>query len=166
MRAIVSLGSNLGDREEYIRKALAELSRMPSTSLVAESPIVETEGVDVPPEYAELKFLNAVAIFETSLDPFEFSRLMHGIEEKLGRKRTVKNGPRTIDIDLVDFGGLEIATPDLVLPHPRAAEREFVTKPLAELGVSPAWMRQPRTRRPVVHSPNVLRPASAKPSSR
>jgi len=141
MRAIVSLGSNLGDRKDYLRKAIAALSALPSTSLVTESTAIETDGVDVPEEYADLKFLNAVAIFETSLDPFEFSRLMHGIEDALGRKRTVKNGPRTIDIDLVDFGGIEIDTPELVLPHPRAAEREFVTRPLAELGVKPAWMR-------------------------
>ena len=136
MRAIVSLGSNLGNREENIRKAIAAMSAFPSTMLVAESSVIETDGVDVPPEYANLKFLNAVAIFETSLDPFEFSRLMHGVEDSLGRKRTVKNGPRTIDLDLIDFGGMSIDTPELTLPHPRAASRDFVTGPLAELGIS------------------------------
>lgn len=136
MRAIVSLGSNLGNREERMRKAIAAMSAFPSTALVAESSIIETDGVNVPQEYASLKFLNAVAIFETALDPFEFSRRMHAVEDSLGRKRTVKNGPRTIDLDLIDFGGMSIDTPELTLPHPRAASRDFVKVPLAELGVS------------------------------
>ena len=99
------------------------------------SSVIETEPVDVPADFAALKFLNQVAVFETTLDPFDFSRRMHAIEDDLGRVRTVRNGPRTIDIDLIDFGGEVIDTTELTLPHPRAHLRDFVLKPLAELGL-------------------------------
>lgn len=132
-RAIVSLGSNIEPRDDYLMRALFELSHLPKTSLIAQSRVIETDGVDVPDEFRELKFLNQVAIFETSLDAFEFSRAMHLIEDRLGRVRSLRNGPRTIDIDLIDFDGLVINTPELTLPHPRAASRAFVQIPLKEL---------------------------------
>ena len=135
-RAIVSLGSNLEPRADYLKRAIAALSTLPETRFAKASSVIETEPVDVPPEFAALKFLNQVAIFETTLDPFDFSRRMHVIEDDLGRVRTVRNGPRTIDIDLIDFGGRIINTPELVLPHPRAHLRDFVLKPLAELGIA------------------------------
>ena len=134
-RAIVSLGSNLEPRADYLKRAIAALSSLPETRFVKASSVIETEPVDVPDEFAALKFLNQVAIFETNLDPFDFSRRMHAIEDDLGRVRTIRNGPRTIDIDLVDFGGRVIVTPELTLPHPRAHLRDFVLRPLAELGV-------------------------------
>lgn len=135
-RAIVSLGSNLGNREENLAKALSALSAMPGTALEKASSVIETEPVDVPEEFAGLRFLNQAAVFLTSLSAEEFSRRMHAIEDDMGRVRTVRNGPRTIDIDLVDFGGLVMDTPELTLPHPRAAERDFVCRPLAELGIT------------------------------
>ena len=135
-RAIVSLCSNLGNREENLAKALSALSAMPGTTLEKASSIIETEPVDVPEEFAGLRFLNQAAVFLTSLSAEEFSRRMHAIEDDMGRVRTVRNGPRTIDIDLVDFGGLVMDTPELTLPHPRAAERDFVCRPLAELGIA------------------------------
>ena len=61
---------------------------------------------------------------------------MHAIEDDMGRERVVRNGPRTIDIDLIDFGGIKMDTPELTLPHPRAKERDFVLTPLAELGIA------------------------------
>ena len=134
-RAIVSLGSNIEPRAEYLKRAIAALSALPETQFVKASSVLETEPVDVPPEFAALKFLNQVAIFETKLDPFDFSRRMHAIEDALGRVRTVRNGPRTIDIDLIDFGGQVINTPELTLPHPRTYLRDFVLIPLAELGI-------------------------------
>lgn len=70
------------------------------------------------------------------MEAHDFSRRMHGIEDALGRVRTVRNGPRTIDIDLIDFDGLVLDEPELTLPHPRAAERDFVLRPLAELGIA------------------------------
>ena len=118
-----------------MKRAVDALSALPETTFVKASSVIETEPVDVPPEFAALKFLNQVAIFETNLDPFDFSRRMHAIEDDLGRVRMVRNGPRTIDIDLIDFGGKIINTPELTLPHPRAHLRDFVLRPLAELGV-------------------------------
>ena len=134
VRAIVSLGSNVEPRAEYLAKAIAALSALPTTRLAKASSVVETEPVDVPPEFADLKFLNQVAVFETDLSAREFSDAIHAAEDALGRVRTVRNGPRTIDIDLVDFGGMRSDDPALTLPHPRARERAFVMGPLAELG--------------------------------
>ena len=134
-RAVVSLGSNIEPRGEYLRRALVALSAMPATRLAGASSVIETEPVDVPEEFAGMKFLNQVAVFETALDAHDFSRRMHLIEDALGRVRTVRNGPRTIDIDLIDFGGLVVNTPELTLPHPRARQRGFVLEPMRELGV-------------------------------
>ena len=134
-RAVVSLGSNVGDRPENLRRALAALSKLPQTRLLDASAVVETEPIDVPPEFADQKFLNQAAVFETTLSPLAFSRAMHGIEDRLGRVRTVRNGPRTIDLDLVLYGDVTMKTKTLTLPHPRARERAFVVEPLKELGV-------------------------------
>jgi len=135
VRATVSLGSNIEPRRDYLKRALAALAAFPGTRLVRASSVIETEPVDVPAEFAEQKFLNQVAVFETDLSAQEFSRRMHAVEDDFGRRRTVRNGPRTIDIDLIDFGGLVLDTPELTLPHPRAHLRDFVLKPLEELGV-------------------------------
>ena len=136
MRAIVALGSNIRPRHAYLERALAALAALPATRLVAASSVIETEGVDVPERFAAKRFLNQVAVFETDLAAEEFSRRMHAIEDAFGRVRTVKNGPRTIDLDLVDFGGMVRESPELTLPHPRARERMFVMEPLRELGVN------------------------------
>jgi len=135
VRVIVSLGSNIEPRADYLKWAIEALAALPETRLVCASSVLETEPVDVPDEFAAQKFLNQAAIFETRLDALAFSRLMHAVEDELGRVRTVRNGPRTIDIDLIDFGGLVLDTPELTLPHPRAHLRDFVLKPLEELGV-------------------------------
>lgn len=139
MRAVVALGSNIAPRERYLAAAIEKLSLLPCTRLIGESTPIETEPVDVPDEFADCKFLNQAAVFETALGPDEFSRRMHEIETALGRVRTVRNGPRTIDLDLVDFGGLVRSSPELILPHPRAKQRDFVLVPLQELGVSLDW---------------------------
>ena len=133
MQAVVSLGSNIEPRSDYLARALAALAALPGTRLERASEPEETEPVGVPPEYAHLRFLNQLAVFETELEVHEFSRRMHAIEDALGRKRTVRNGPRTIDLDLVDFDGLAVDEPDLVLPHPRARERAFVMEPWRRL---------------------------------
>ena len=134
-RAIVSLGSNIEPRTDYLTRAIAARSSLPETTFVKASSVIETEPIDVPFEFVALKFLNQVAVFDTKLDVFDFSRRMHAIENTLGRVRTVRNGPRTIDIDLIDFGGQVINTPELTLPHPRARDRVFVLRPLKELGI-------------------------------
>ena len=133
VRAVVAFGANLGAREETIARARAALAALPGTRLVKASALAETEPVDVPAEFAHLKFLNGVAIYETRLGVWDFSRRMHALEDELGRVRTVRNGPRTIDLDLIDFGGMKLQSEELTLPHPRAQEREFVLRPWQEL---------------------------------
>jgi len=135
VRAVVSLGSNVGNRKGYLVRALKALDALPETRLVEASSVLETEPVDVPAAYADKLFLNQAALFETTLTPLAFSRAMHAIEDRLGRVRTVKNGPRTIDIDLITFADVVLNTPELTLPHPRAHERDFVQIPLRELGL-------------------------------
>ena len=135
MKAIVSLGSNIEPRADYLKRALTALSALPETTIVKASSIIETEPVDVPAAFKDRKFLNQVAIFDTKLSAESFSCKMHAIEDALGRVRTIRNGPRTIDIDLIDFGGQIINTPELTLPHPRAHLRDFVQTPLHELGI-------------------------------
>lgn len=132
--AALSLGSNVSPRREYLARAVEALSSLPSTKLVAESSVVETEGVDVPAQFSHLRFLNEAVLLRTGLEVEEFSRLMHLIEDRLGRKRTIRNAPRTIDIDLVDFDSLHMDTDTLTLPHPRASMRDFVRIPLEEIG--------------------------------
>ena len=135
---MVALGSNIEPRAERLAAALRALAELPGTRLVRASGLLDNAGVDVPPEFAHLLFLNQVAAFETTLEVHDFARRMHGIEDAQGRVRTgVRNAPRTIDLDLIDFGGLRLNTPELTLPHPRAKARAFVREPLAELGI---WM--------------------------
>lgn len=136
VRVIVALGSNVEPRADYLAQARAALADFPGTRLERASTVIETEPVDVPPEYADLAFLNQVLVLWTTLEPYDFSRRMHAVEDRLGRVRTVRNGPRTIDIDLIDFGGLVNDAPVLTLPHPRAHLRDFVMRPLAELGIT------------------------------
>jgi len=133
MKAIVSLGSNIHPRGEYLRRAREMLSALPETYLLAASSIIETEPEGVAPAFKHMKFLNQIVVFESYITAQQFSKRMHEIELALGRVRTIRNGPRTIDIDLIDFGGLKIDTPELTLPHPRSAGRQFVQRPLAEL---------------------------------
>lgn len=135
VQAVVSLGSNVGRRAAFLTRALAALAKLPETRLVDVSTVRETKPVDVPPTFAAQTFLNQAALFETTLAPLTFSRAMHAIEDRLGRVRTVRNGPRTIDLDLILFGDVRMETPELTLPHPRAHLRAFVREPLAELGI-------------------------------
>ena len=130
---VISLGSNIEPRRGYLARALDALERFPETHLVAASPVEETEPVGVPEEFREMKFLNQVAIFETSLDARGFSDRMHRVEDELGRVRSVRNGPRTIDIDMIDYEGVVSDDPELTLPHPRARERDFVMRPWQSL---------------------------------
>ena len=132
-RIVVSLGSNIEPRADYLARARAALAAFPETTIVAASPVEETDPVGVPPEFAACRFLNQVLLLDTKLDPYDFSARMHRVEDELGRVRTVRNGPRTIDIDLIDFDGIVLNDPELTLPHPRARERDFVMRPWREL---------------------------------
>lgn len=134
-RVLVSLGSNVEPRVDYLAQARDALAAFPETRLERSSSVVETEPEGVPPEFAHLKFLNQALVLRTRLAPRDFARRMHAVEDALGRVRTVRNGPRTIDVDLVDYEGVTSDDPELTLPHPRARTRRFVVEPLAELGI-------------------------------
>lgn len=124
----LGLGSNLGDRLKNIQDALKFLSGVAMVERV--STIHETEPVGGPPQG---KYLNAVAKITTSLSAHQLLKLTQTIEQRLGRIRTVKNAPRTIDIDILTYDNEHIDDEQLTIPHPRMLEREFVMKPLSEL---------------------------------
>ena len=128
MKAVIALGSNLGNRELYIDSAVAELAKVIEITHLSTNH--ETDPVGGP---EQPKYLNAIAIGETELDPRELLIVMLEIENKLGRKREVHWGPRTIDLDLIVFGDEIIDSEVLVLPHPRAHERKFVLEPWLEI---------------------------------
>lgn len=136
-RVVLCLGSNIEPRLQYLDRAQAALCSLPKTRFLAASGTEETEPVGVPEEFSGQWFLNRIVVVETELAPIEFSRLMHGIESSLGRVRGKRrNVPRTVDIDMIDYEGVVSDDPELTLPHPRAKERDFVMKPLRELGLS------------------------------
>ena len=134
MEVILSLGSNVGDRRDWLKRACEAFACWPHTSIVAQSPLYETEPVEVPSTFTDQLFLNQVVIVTTSLTSLTFSRAVHALEHNLGRTRTATYGmPRTLDIDIIAFGQLCQNTPDLILPHPRARLRRFVLQPLVDL---------------------------------
>lgn len=136
----VALGSNLGDRVQFLRRAAAEISALPEVLALRGSAIYETTpwGVD-PNAPAQGDYLNAVVIFETTLDPHDLLSELLIIERRAGRERTaLRNAPRTLDLDLLFCGDCVRSDPELVLPHPRLAERAFVLFPLCD--VAPDWL--------------------------
>jgi 2-amino-4-hydroxy-6-hydroxymethyldihydropteridine diphosphokinase len=141
-KVYLGLGSNLGNREEMLQTALRHLHR-PDLRILRVSSVYETEPVGLREQHW---FLNLVAEAETSLFPMQLLARIGKIERQLGRKRTVPNGPRTIDIDILFYGTSVIRTSTLEIPHPRLAERRFVLEPLAELAPE---LRHPVARKTV-----------------
>jgi 2-amino-4-hydroxy-6-hydroxymethyldihydropteridine diphosphokinase len=131
-RAYVGLGSNLGDRERTIRRALDELAAEPGVRVVTVSTLIDTEPVG-PVE--QPRFLNGVVELETTLAARDLLALLLDVERRFGRRRegVPPQGPRTLDLDLLVYGEAEVAEPGLDLPHPRLHERRFVLEPLAEV---------------------------------
>lgn len=125
-QAIVALGSNLGDRESYLRYAVGELG-----TVIAQSQVFETEPIGGPD--AQDAYLNMVCTVETSLDPFAFLRRCQRIEAGALRQRMVHWGPRTLDVDILFFDDVELVSEELIVPHPRINERRFVLTPLEEV---------------------------------
>jgi 2-amino-4-hydroxy-6-hydroxymethyldihydropteridine diphosphokinase len=127
----VGLGTNLGDREEMLARAIESLRRSPGVAFVAVSTVRETDPVGY---LAQPRFLNAVAALETEHAPGTLLERLLEIERELGRTRGgARYGPRTIDLDVLLYGDEVIDEPGLTVPHPRLAERRFVLEPLAEL---------------------------------
>ena len=141
--AYLGLGSNLGDREENLRKSLSLLGER--GEIIALSSVYQTE----PWGYADQpSFLNLVCGFRTYLSPPELLGLVQEVERRLGRVRTIRYGPRTMDVDILLYGDRIVDTPDLQIPHPRIPERAFVLAPFAEIA-------------PDIEHPTLKRPISA-----
>ncbi len=142
MRAALGLGSNLGDRQGHLDRAVASLRE--AAPLLALSRFRDSEAVGGPPQP---RYRNGVALIEWALGPRELLDLARRLEREAGRTRAVRWGPRTLDVDLLLLGDLVVSDADLVIPHPRLAERAFVLEPLAE--IAPDW-RVPGTGKRVV----------------
>jgi 2-amino-4-hydroxy-6-hydroxymethyldihydropteridine diphosphokinase len=140
--ALLSLGSNLGDRLLNLRRAIAGLRKR--TRLVRISSIYETEPIDAPP--GSSPFLNAAALVLHHGGAEQLLAQTMALERELGRVRSERNGPRVIDIDLVLYDAAMRGTQALTLPHPRYRQREFVLAPLREIA---AWWFDPIVRAPV-----------------
>jgi len=129
-RAWIGLGSNLGDRLGYVKKALGMIEGLRETRLVAVSSVYDTAPVG---REDQPRFLNAVVEVATELGPAELLGALLAIEDRCGRVRRDVWGPRTLDLDLLVYGDVRVSSPDLTVPHPRLAERAFVLVPLAEI---------------------------------
>lgn len=128
--AVVALGSNLGDRATILADAVRDLERLPLTTEVRSSEPVESVAVTLAgPDASAPAYLNAVALVTTRLAPTVLLAQLHRIEAEHGRVRRARWGDRTLDLDLIAYGDVRNADPSLVLPHPRAAERDFVLAP-------------------------------------
>jgi len=125
-RAIVALGSNLGDRVAYLRFGLDSLS-----NVIAQSQVFETDPVGGPDNQGP--YLNMVAIVDTDLDPFALLRRLLQIEADAHRIRVERWGPRTLDLDILFYDDYSLTSEELTIPHPRFSERRFVLEPLAEV---------------------------------
>jgi 2-amino-4-hydroxy-6-hydroxymethyldihydropteridine diphosphokinase len=128
-RAFLGLGSNLGDRQEFLRDAVAALP-----DVVAVSPMYETAPVGGPEQG---RYLNIVVQLDTERTPRQLLDLCRAREAAAARKRTVRWGPRTLDVDVLWVDGWSIDEPDLIVPHPRMFERAFVLMPLRDLAPDP-----------------------------
>jgi len=125
----LSLGSNIGDRKSHLRDAIARLET--KGRIVEVSSFYETEPVEVTDQ---AWFLNcAVALETTEEDPYQLMAAILGIEQEMGRRRILRKGPRTIDIDILLYGDAVINSPALTIPHPAMHQRRFVLDPLAEI---------------------------------
>ncbi|MCK4881603.1 MAG: 2-amino-4-hydroxy-6-hydroxymethyldihydropteridine diphosphokinase [Candidatus Omnitrophica bacterium] len=126
----IGIGSNLGNRKKNIEDAIVSL-RKNRIRVLKRSTIIETDPIGGPPNQG--KFLNGVLKIQTQLAPQKLLHLLKQIERELGRKKTILNGPRSIDLDILLYDHLKLQTPQLTLPHPRMFKRHFVMNPLKEI---------------------------------
>jgi 2-amino-4-hydroxy-6-hydroxymethyldihydropteridine diphosphokinase len=129
--AYIAIGSNQGDRELYLLRAVAEIGKMPDTRVTGISPFYETTPVGVSDQP---NFYNAVLRISTGLSPHAVLKALQNIEDNVfKRKRTIKWGPRSMDLDILLYGEQIVDTPELKIPHPHMTERRFVLKPLNDI---------------------------------
>jgi len=137
----LGLGANLGDAQQAVHNASAELANLPLTEWVASSSLYQSSPVDAQgPD-----FVNAVVHLKTRLNAIDFLHACQAIENRAGRERPYLNAPRTLDIDILLFGEANIQSEELLIPHPRMRARAFVLFPLSEIAthlVSAADLRQ------------------------
>lgn len=129
-QAWIALGSNIAPRETYLQQAIQMLNEHEEIKLNQVSTVYETEPVGYENQD---QFLNLVAEVETSFDPMELLRICQKIEQDLGRKRIIRWGPRTVDLDILLYSTENMNVEELILPHPRMHERAFVLVPLADI---------------------------------
>ncbi|MDQ0992246.1 2-amino-4-hydroxy-6-hydroxymethyldihydropteridine diphosphokinase [Streptomyces sp. V3I7] len=127
-RAVISLGSNLGNRLETLQGAIDALEDTPGVRIKAVSPVYETEPWGVDPG-SQPSYYNAVVVLKTTLPPSSLLERAHAVEEAFNRVRDERWGPRTLDVDIVAYADVVSDDPQLTLPHPRAHERAFVLAP-------------------------------------
>ena len=128
MKAVVALGANIGNPREQMDLAIALLKEATEVSAISSYFVTKPVGGPEQPDY-----INAICILESELPALDLLSLLHGIEKSLGRERNEKWGPRTIDLDLIQYGTLLSSADELELPHPRAFERRFVLEPWHEI---------------------------------
>ena len=128
MKAVVALGANIGNPKEQMDLALAMLKEATEVTAISSYYVTKPVGGPEQPDY-----INAICILESDLPALDLLSLLHGIEKSLGRERREKWGPRTIDLDLIQYGSLLSKADELELPHPRAFERRFVLEPWHEI---------------------------------
>ena len=126
----LGIGSNLGDRRRNIRLAIQKINKLKDTKILKVSKIIQSKPVGGP---LQRDFLNGTIKIKTKLPPIKLLKALKRIENELGRKKTARFGPRTIDLDILLYGNKIINRKDLRIPHPRMFEREFVIKPLLEI---------------------------------
>jgi 2-amino-4-hydroxy-6-hydroxymethyldihydropteridine diphosphokinase len=132
--AVIAIGSNLGDRAATFTAAVQALAEADGIEVTAVSTPIESVAVRPDGEDADAPaYLNAVVLVRTSLAPGALLRLLHDIEKAHGRVRQERWGDRTLDLDIIDYAGLQSSVPGLTLPHPRAHERTFVLRPWVEI---------------------------------
>ena len=129
-RAFLGLGSNLGNREEYLSEAVKHISALPETELIQCSNIYETEPVG---DTEQGDFLNAAVEIATGLVPEQLHHALKELEQQLGRRERRRWGPREIDIDILYYGSSIVRTDELNLPHPERSRRKFVLEPLSAI---------------------------------
>jgi 2-amino-4-hydroxy-6-hydroxymethyldihydropteridine diphosphokinase len=129
--AYIGIGSNVGDRTGFARRAVAELDAAPQIAVVENSSLYETSPVGGPPQRS---FVNMVTRVETTLSARELLEAVKAIEARMGRDPNgIRWGPRVVDLDILTYGDEKLNEPDLEIPHPRIADRRFVLVPLLEI---------------------------------
>lgn len=133
----IALGSNLsskiGDSQQIVQAAIAQLDAQPEIDILRVSPWYRTKAITLPDAAPQPDYINGCAILKTTLTPWQLLQVLFGVEKNFGRERRERWGARTLDLDLLLYGDRCIDTPELVLPHPHMGDRAFVLVPLAEI---------------------------------